>query len=230
MYFVIVLVCTAVAVWVFRKPLKKAAVAFYAVGILLTALYVAGLFVDLPAFLSRPIFILMQKCTLALALFAVVMFIGVFPRDSRLGQGLRPVRTELSILACLLALGHMIVYLLAFIPRLGVGMDAGLMVFIGTAVALMVLLAVLGVTSLGFVKRLMDARVWKSVQRWAYVFFGLIYVHLVSILLVPAMAGGQTAQISVAVYTVLMGAYAVLRIRRVLLDRRVAAGASGDSR
>ena len=86
--------------------------------------------------------------------------------------------------------------------------------------ALLVLLLVLGVTSLQGVKRRMDAGTWKRLQKWAYVFFGLVYVHLMSILLPSALAQGMTARVSIAVYTVLFGLYAALRIARAVLDRK----------
>ena len=136
---------------------------------------------------------------------------------------LRPIRAELSILACLLAVGHMVMYLIPFAPRLVNGgyAQAGFLVFFATAMALLVLLLVLGVvTSLPGVKRRIDAGTWKRLQKWAYVFFGLVYVHLMSILLPSALAQGMTARVSIAVYTVLFGLYAALRIARAVLDRK----------
>lgn len=224
MGFAIVLVCATVVVVLLRKPLKRHPLAFYALAVLLNVLYVASVYLAFPEVVRRPLFFLMQKCTLSLALFAIVMFIGVFRKDSKAGAALRPVRAELSILACLLALGHMAVYLVSFAPRLaGGGLDGRFLVFFATAVLLLVLLLVLGVTSFHRVKQHMDATVWKRVQKWAYVFFGLIYVHLVSILLPSALANGMTARVSIAVYTALFGAYAVLRVRRAWIDRRLAA-------
>ena len=64
---------------------------------------------------------------------------------------------------------------------------------------------------------------WKRLQRWAYVFFGLVYVHLMLMLAPAASRGGEAALVTVAVYTVVFGAYAVLRVRRALIDRRVVA-------
>lgn len=222
MSFVLVLVCTTVAVWLLRAPLMKHPMAFYVLALLLTVLYVSNMFVTYPELVRRGLFLLMQKCTLSLAVFTVVMFIGVFRGDSAVSQGLRPVRAELSILACILALGHMVMYVVSFAPRLlnGSAFDGGFLVFFGTALVLLVLLLVLGVTSFKGVKRRMDANAWRAVQKGAYAFFGLIYVHLVSILLPSALHQGTTARVSIAVYTVLFGAYAVLRIRRAVVDRK----------
>ena len=222
MNFVLVLACTTVVVLLLRKPLKRRPGVFYALAVLLNVLYVASTFVTYPEVARRALFLLMQKCTLAFALFAIVMFIGAFRADSKVGLLLRPIRAELSILACLLAVGHMVMYLIPFAPRLVNGgyAQAGFLVFFATAMALLVLLLVLGVTSLQGVKRRMDAGTWKRLQKWAYVFFGLVYVHLMSILLPSALAQGMTARVSIAVYTVLFGLYAALRIARAVLDRK----------
>ena len=60
--------------------------------------------------------------------------------------------------------------------------------------ALVVLLVVLGVTSFAFVKRQMSTASWKKVQKLAYPFFGLVYVHPLLMLLPSALHGGLAAQ------------------------------------
>ncbi len=222
MSFVLVLACTAVLVWLLKAPLMKHPVVFYALAMLLNVLYVSSIAFTYPEFARRTLFFLMQKCTLSLALFTVVMFIGVFRKDSKVSLALRPVRAELSILACILAMGHMTMYLLSFAPRLfkGGAAEGSFLVFFATALALLVLLLVLGITSFKGVKRRMDAGAWKRLQKWAYVFFGLVYVHLVSILLPAALLRGETAKMSIAVYTVLFGLYAAARVYRALKDRK----------
>ena len=91
------------------------------------------------------------------------------------------------------------------------------------ALVLFALLLVLGVTSFNAVKRRMRADTWKRVQLLAYPFFGLVYVHLLLMLLPSALQGGAAAQASVAAYTAVFGTYAVLRVTRALLDRRMVA-------
>ncbi|BDE95406.1 ferric reductase-like transmembrane domain-containing protein [Raoultibacter timonensis] len=222
MSFVLVLVCTTAFVWVLKTPLLKCPVAFYVLAMLLNVLYVSSAFTTYPEAMRQTLFLLMQKCTLSLAVFTVVMFIGAFRKDSVVSLALRPVRAELSILACVLALGHMVMYLMSFAPRLlnGSAIDSGFLLFFATAIALMALLLILGATSFKGVKRRMDATAWKRLQKWAYVFFGLVYVHLVSILLPAALLRGDTARTSIVVYTVLFGAYAALRIHRAMKDRK----------
>ena len=82
------------------------------------------------------------------------------------------------------------------------------------ALALFALLVVLGVTSFNVVKKRMKKETWKRVQLLAYPFWGLVYVHLLLMLVPSALRGGAPAQMAVAVYSVVFVGYAVLRIRR----------------
>ena len=86
-----------------KRPIKSCPLAFYALAATLDVLFVVGSFAGLPPMLYDALFLLLHKCTLATALFAVVMYIGVFARDSRVATYLRPIRAELSIMAWLLS-------------------------------------------------------------------------------------------------------------------------------
>lgn len=223
MTFLMVFAVTVAACLALRQPLHKWPVAFYVLAVAADVAYIVGIEGLLPRAVAGPLTLLLGKCMLSLALFVVVMYIGVFAKGSRVHQWLKPVRAELSILACILACGHMAVYLASYAPRLGGALGANVLGALAVALALLVLLLMLGVTSFGFVKRRMRTESWKRLQKWAYVFFGLVYVHLMLMLAPAASRGGEAAVASVAVYTAVFGAYAVLRVRRALIDRRVVA-------
>ena len=222
MDFAIILAVTIAACFALRNPLKACPTAFYVAAIAVDVLYAYGSTVGLPRAVWSPLFVLIQKCELALALFAVVMFIGCLSHESRAYKWLKPVRSELSIVAWFLALGHMAVYLESYLPRIfGTGtISANVMGAFALAVVLLVLLMVLGITSFAFVKRQMSTASWKKVQKLAYPFFGLVYVHLLLMLLPSALHGGAAAQASVAVYSVVFIGYGLCRVGRALLDRQ----------
>lgn len=224
MEFLIVLIAAALACTLLRNPIKRWPWAFYALTVALVVLFVCGAYLPLPRPLWSLLLVLVQKCMLPLALFVVVMYIGVLARDSKARTWLRPIRAELSIAAWILSLGHMTMYLATYAPRLGAGrVDGNVLVSLALALVLLALLLVLGVTSFNMVKKRMKADTWKRVQRLAYPFFGLVYVHLLLMLLPSAVQGGAAAQASVIAYTAVFGLYAVLRVTRALLDRRMAA-------
>ena len=223
MDFALILAVTVLACFALRNPLKACPTAFYVAAIAVDVVYVYGVFFGLPRAVWSPLFVLIQKCELALALFVVVMFIGCFRKGGKVRHWLGAVRSELSIVAWFLSLGHMAVYLESYLPRLGGGAISGnVMGAFVLAIVLLVLLIVLGVTSFAFVKKNMHTETWKKVQKLAYPFFALVYVHLLLMLLPSALHGGIAASASVAVYSVVFIGYGLCRVGRALVDRREA--------
>ena len=137
MTFLIVLACTAAVVFLLKPAIKKAPAAWYVSAGILMVLYVAGLqgWLPLPAPVRSALFLLLQKGTLAVALFAVVMFIGALPRDSGPRKHLMPIRAELSVIACILVCGHIVAYCLSYVPRVMGAGSVNPFVAVGLAVA-----------------------------------------------------------------------------------------------
>lgn len=223
MTFAIVLLCTIAACFALRNPLHKAPVVFYALAVVVDVLFLASLFIDLPRGVWLALSSLIANCMLPLALFVVVMFVGVLPKDSKPYQWLKAVRAELSIVAWILSLGHMVWYLaVSYLPKViaGTTLKGNVAFSLVIAIILLVLLLVLGVTSFNVVKKRMHASTWKKVQMLAYPFFILVYVHLLLMLAPAAARGAQAAIASVAVYSVVFVAYIVLRGYRAIADNR----------
>lgn len=231
MTFLVILVCTVAACVALRKPIHKYPVVFYAIAIAIDLAFIAGSFFEMPRDVWIVFFVLIQKCTLSLALFIVVMYIGVFGKESRASHMLRPIRAELSIIAWLLSLGHMAVYLESYVPRMlsGGSFGANMMASFAVAIVLFVLLMILGVTSFNFVKKRMRKDTWMRVQKLAYPFFLLTYAHLMIILMPSALRGGDAAAVTVAVYSVIFVAYVVLRLWRAARDKREEALTEGKA-
>lgn len=206
-----------------RNPLKRAPLVFYAIAVALVVLFLARNTVMLPAVIDRPLFLVMQKCLAAEALFVVVMFIGVFGENSRIRAWLMPIRAELSILACLLALGHIVAYLSTLGMRIvsnASGYSPNILASFCLSLLLVVLLIVLGVTSFKTLKKRMNAKTWKRIQWFAYPFFLLTWVHVLLYLLPSALQGGTAARMSVTVYSVVFVVYVVARSAVALKNRR----------
>lgn len=199
-----------------NKPLQHFPTAFYLVSIITTLLFVVSGFIDLPAFIDDPLFLLMRKCTLPLALFCVVMFIGVLPEKSLAKRTLKPIRGQLSIIAWVLSLGHMAAYAGLYVPRfIGKGTpELHMAASFAVAVVLFVLLLVLGATSFDCAKKRMSALHWLRIQRFAYAFFALTYAHVLLALGPASLHGGAASQESIATYTAVFVSYALLRFKR----------------
>ena len=94
----------------------------------------------------------------------------------------------------------MAIYLSSYAANLSTGLpQTNVAVALALALALFALLVVLGVTSFNVVKKRMKKETWKRVQLLAYPFWGLVYVHLLLMLVPSALRGGAPAQMAVVV-------------------------------
>ena len=112
--FLTILAAIGVALAI-RNPLQAHPFPFYVVALVADALTLwggplLGLATD-----GNPLWAafygLMRRGIPAFALFTVVMFVGCFKNGSRPKRWLAPVRAELSILACVLSVPHIVFYL-----------------------------------------------------------------------------------------------------------------------
>jgi DMSO/TMAO reductase YedYZ heme-binding membrane subunit len=146
-----------------------------------------------------------------------------------------PIRGELSVMACIMCLGHAYTFCMVYLSHLI--HEPNLMpnfqiVALFSAILFLLIMIPLFVTSFNTVKRRMHAANWKHLQLAAYPFFALLYVHVVIFLLPAAIGGSSQALNSLIVYTVVFVGYAVLRVRKALVDKREhtrSAGSTGSS-
>lgn len=219
MRFLLALVVSFILVVACAKPLRKHPIPFYVGAIVLVVLYVWGMQTGVRGDIWSVFQPLMQRCALAFMLFSVVMFVGVLGDKNPLRTRLMPIRRQLSILACIFAVGHITFYASSYVPRLSNAFSGNLAFSLGLAALITALMAVLWVTSAQAVKHSLKAATWKAIQRLAYPFYLLTYVHLALLLMPSAMVGNQVAVISIVVYSVVVGAYVVLRVGRALANR-----------
>ncbi len=222
MTFALTFVVALVACVLLREPLRRYPTVFYVLAALAVVAQFLSTSLGLPKSIDLALLLLVKRCNLAMALFAVVMFIGVLPRAGRASSLMRPVRSEISIVACILCVGHIVGYAISYVPRVLAGALANPFVAIGLVLALVLtlLLVALGVTSAQRIKRIMTPTKWKRVQRLAYPFFILACIHALLMLLPSALGGGVAAGEGALAYSVLLVVYVVLRGIRALAERR----------
>lgn len=222
MFLVLTFVAVLAACVILRGPIRRFPVVFYVLAAVAVVMQLASSALGLPKSVDLVLLLLVKRCYVAMALFAVVMFVGVLPRDGRASGWLRPIRAQISIVACILCAGHICGYVASFVPRVLTGALANPFVAVGlaAAVVLTVLLVVLGVTSTQRVKRAMGPARWRRVQRFAYLFFALACVHALLMLAPSALGGGTAAAEGAIAYSVVLVAYVVLRGARAFADKR----------
>ena len=190
MTFALTFAVALVACVLLREPLRRYSAVFYVAALAVVVVQLASAQLGLPKPVDLALLVLVKRCNVAMALFAIVMFIGVLPREGRVGSWMRPVRSEISIIACILCAGMSSAMPLRMFrgpspaPLVNPFVLAGLV----AAIILTVLLVVLGITSLQPVKRALSSMRWRRLQRLAYLFFVLACVHAL-LMLVPSALG-----------------------------------------
>jgi DMSO/TMAO reductase YedYZ heme-binding membrane subunit len=175
-----------------------------------------GFSVEWPEWIQSYVLSTFQKGSFATALFIVIMYIGALDANRPGVRSLLKIRAEMSIVASILTLGHNIIYGFSYFPRLFTRPGDMRPEYVAASVVTLVLLALmipLFVTSFPKVRRKMNARKWKRLQRLAYPFYLLIYVHVLT-LFIPRWNLGGNYVIGILAYTAIYAVYVPLRLRK----------------
>ena len=169
---------------------------------------------------------LFSNCAFATALFAVVMYMAVLPRGGHAVKRLFPIRAELSILACILTLGHNLAFGKTYFGMLltrAERLEGQILWAAICSVVLIALMLPLMVTSFPKVRKKMKAKAWKRLQRLAYGFYGLTYIHAMLLAVHFLKAGKGEYFLNILVYSAVFLPYGILRIRKAVMKKHPAA-------
>ena len=213
--------------WYGGSAIKKHAPVFYCGAALLALTTIAvtwsGADASFPGWMSNYVWPLLSHGAFASALFIIVMYMGALPNGTKAIKRLMPIRAELSIMASLLVLGHNIAYGRTYFVRLFTDTSKMSTTQMLAAICSLIMIAImlpLMITSFKAVRKKMKPKSWKKLQRSAYVFYGLIYVHTM-LLYVPIVQAGRSVYIvNVIVYSLIFISYAGMRIRKELLKKK----------
>lgn len=200
--------------------LKKHPLPFY-VGSAAAALFFALFpFKNAPRLVSEYLIALFSKGALAAAFFVLVMFAGAFKAGSKGAKKLMPIRAELAIVASLFTVTHLISYGLLYIKRLLSGAISPTQATVTYfAIPLVILLIPLAVTSFKRIRKKMEPKKWKKLQRFAYAFYFLLYVHILIAYMPSARHGEVKSIVNVIVYSAVFLTYAAMRISKALAKK-----------
>ncbi len=225
MLFLISMVYAIIFIFVFKTAMKKKPVYFYigtaVFDVLLLALYATGMYESLPKAFQYGVLASFSRGAFATALFVIVMYTGCFNRNNKLAKRLYSIRAQLSIIAALLTLLHNIAYGLYYFgdfftgnPKLSVTKWWATLI----TLILILILIPLTVTSFETIRKKMSAKTWKKIQRLAYLFFGLLYVHLM-LLFIPKYIQKGRGLDNIIVYTLVFGGYLISRLKKYYKDK-----------
>ena len=227
MLLIISLIIVSLFIYFLKDSLKKHAGIYYiGAAVISIAVFLIG-FLPMPLFLKNNILGIFAKGSLGTAMFVAVMYAGALPKGSKLIAPLMKIRGELSITAAILVLCHNFTYGMTYFRMLFTKTSLLSATQLAAAVISLVLIAimiVLTVTSFPSVRKKMQAKKWKQLQRTAYVFYGLMYVHIMLINIPYARLGLGMYIANVVIYSIVFLGYAAMRIAKAVSVKAARAG------
>ncbi len=227
MLLIISLIIVALFIYFLKDSLKKHAGIYYiGAAVISIAVFLIG-FLPMSLFLKNNILGIFAKGSLGTAMFIAVMYAGALPKGSKLIAPLMKIRGELSITAAILVLCHNFTYGMTYFKMLFIkpaALSATQLTAAIISIILITIMLVLTVTSFQAVRKKMKAKKWKQLQRTAYVFYGLMYVHIMLINIPYARLGLGTYIANVVIYSIVFLGYAAMRIAKVVSVKAARAG------
>lgn len=227
MLLIISLIIVSLFIYFLKNSLKKHAGIYYiGAAVISIAVFLIG-FLPMPLFLKNNILGIFAKGSLGTAMFIAVMYAGALPKGSKLIVPLMKIRGELSITAAILVLCHNFTYGITYFKMLFIKPEALPATQLTAAIislVLIIIMIVLTVTSFQAVRKKMKAKKWKQLQRTAYVFYGLMYVHIMLINIPYARLGLGTYIANVVIYSIVFLGYAAMRIAKAVSVKATRAG------
>ena len=227
MLLIISIIIVSLFIYFLKDSLKKHAGIYYiGAAVISIAVFLIG-FLPMPLFLKNNILGIFAKGSLGTAMFVAVMYAGALPKGSKLIAQLMKIRGELSITAAILVLCHNFTYGITYFKMLFIKPEALSATQFTAAIislVLIIIMIVLTVTSFQAVRKKMKAKKWKQLQRTAYVFYGLMYVHIMLINIPYARLGLGTYIANVVIYSIVFLGYAAMRIAKAVSAKATRAG------
>lgn len=222
MLLLISLVLAVAFVFLCGKALKKHPILFYSGAGIITIVLALIPFDGVPDFVNNYILALFRRGSLATAIFIIVMYTGALKNGSALMKKLIVIRGELSIMASIMILCHNIFFGKIYFVRLFTSASTMPVTQLLAAIASLLMLVImipLAIMSFPKVRKKMKPKLWKRLQRFAYVFYALIYIHIFLLTYSSAQARRGDYALSLILYTIVFGVYLVMRVRKYLLKK-----------
>ena len=165
---------------------------------------------------------IMQRGILAGSLFIWVMQAPVLPRSFAGRKTIYLLRGEMAICASLITLAHNLAFGGKYFGALFLGQGHISLMELHAAIVscLMILLLIpLTITSFQTVRRKMQAKTWKRLQNWSYLFYLLLYLHIFFIYQGALIRGKGEYFFTLMLYSFIFGFYGFLRIRQYRVQK-----------
>ena len=207
----------------FANIIKKYPVLFYMATYILiipvVLYYETKFYREMPIWFTKYVMDIFRRGIFSTVTFMIVMFLGVVTTHNKYTRKLMSIRGEMSIIGCFAALCHNVAFGIRYFVEFFTNASK-MNVYTKTATIIsLILIAMmipLMITSFKCVRKKMKAKNWKNLQKLAYPFFYLIYVHL----MVLFMHKPEKHMLSIALNTFIYLLYTILRLRKYLLIKK----------
>ena len=165
---------------------------------------------------------IMQRGVLAGSLFIWVMLAPVLPKSFSGRKTIYLLRGEMAICASLITLAHNLAFGGKYFGALFLGQGHISLMELHAAIVscLMILLLIpLTITSFQTIRRKMQAKTWKRLQNWSYLFYLLLYLHIFFIYQGALIRGKGEYFFTLMLYSFIFGFYGFLRIRQYRVQK-----------
>ena len=222
MIVILTLLCSLAFFHFFGKAVKKKPAVLYGICILLSLVSIfyprEGGLPFLNFFFKK----IMQRGILAGSLFIWVMIAPVLPKRFSGRKTIYLLRGEMAISASLITLAHNLAFGGKYFGAVFFGQGHISLMELHAAIVscLMILLLIpLTITSFQTVRRKMQAKTWKKLQNWSYLFYLLLYLHIFFIYQGALIRGKGEYFFTLMLYSFLFGFYGFLRIRQYRMQK-----------
>lgn len=207
----------------FANIIKKYPVLFYMATYILiipvVLYYETKFYREMPIWFTKYVMDIFRRGIFSTVTFMIVMFLGVVTTHNKYTRKLMSIRGEMSIIGCFAALCHNVAFGIRYFVEFFTN-SSKMNIYTKTAtiisLILITMMVLLMITSFKCVRKRMKPKNWKNLQKLAYPFFYLIYIHL----MVLFMHKPEKHMLSIALYTFIYLLYTILRLRKYLLIKK----------
>lgn len=216
MYFIYSLILVTLLALFFTKAIRNHSKVFYSIASVIAILTTIYEILRLTSNFKLNGFIATlerasMKGNIAIAFFVLVMFASALNSKWYITKKLLSIRAELAILGSILILPHCIMYFVRFIV-LKVLTNKPLkplyLTYLIIGIIAFIIMIPLFITSFKKIRSKMKYKNWKRLQRFAYLFYLLIYVHILILLLNKK----EVDLVNLIAYTTVFGVYLILKL------------------
>lgn len=146
----------------------------------------------------------------SISCFILVMFAGALNSKWAITKKLLSIRAQLSIIGSILIVPHIIIYTFYTIKGLlsHTAFTTAKWTYIIAGLVAFIIMVPLFLTSLKKFRSKMKFPEWKKLQRWAYPFYFLVYLHIIVILL----NSKKPDYTRIYAYSIIFGLYLILKL------------------